>query len=327
MLKYIILLASFYAGQAFAEPSSCGAAATVKREVQAEIYSANPPVGQEVYTTHAGYQRLKAAINSCQADAYQSCYPNLQSSIALSELRVLFGEWRKNRLYKLVDPSGLCYQRAYLLAQEISERGYAVQLLQIDPAPALVALTRDDEGRVTHQMIYGKHWVVQIPATDANGVTKTMILDPQFAMEPMARDAYFISVAGETCRPGPSTNVADCSYYVFAPTYQIYPSYADGEILKEKCGWSLGTDAQSAIATAIVSSPASFSPSPYPYEYVRASFLKQAWTTWEAFASADIRSFEAQLLQASDKNAIQRRLDKRKIDLQNIIDRRAAIGF
>lgn len=322
----ILFFALAVSSTAFANPNTCRTAETVMGEVQREIWAANPPVGQEVYTTHAGYQRLKIAINNCQADAFRTCYNNLRPSVPLGELKALFQEWRRNRYYKLVDPSGLCYNRAYLLAQEMTERGYSVQLLHIDPAPVLISLTRDEQGRVTHVINYGKHWVVQVNATDANGISKTMVLDPQFAIEPMVRDSYFTSVSGQVCKPAPNRNVADCTYQIHGPTYQIYPSY-DGAVLKNKCGWSLDIDLKNEIERAIAISPASFPASPYPYEYIRATSLKHAWNSWQDFAVNDIRIFESQLLTANDKSAIQERLNKHKVDLQNIIDRRAAIGF
>lgn len=324
----ILIFVTAAASAAFANPNSCLNAENVKREVQREIWAMNPPPGQEVYTTHAGYQRLKSAVNTCQVDAYRSCYQSLRPSIALGELQSLFRQWRKNRLYKLVDPSGLCYNRAYLLAQEMTERGYSVQLLHIDPAPVLISITRDDQGRPTHVVNYGKHWVVQVNATDANGISKNVVLDPQFAMEPMIRDSYFISVAGQVCKPAPNRNVADCSYQIHVPTYQIYPSYSEGPVLANSCGWSLDVGLKSEIEKAIAVSPSSsFPPSPHPYEYLREVSLKQAWTTWQAFAENDVKMLEQQLLRTQDKNAIQARLNKRKIDLQNIKERRAAIGF
>ena len=45
------------------------------------------------------------------------------------------------------------------------------------------------------------------------------------------------------------------------------------------------------------------------------------------FFLVDVRALERQLLTAPDKSAIQENLNQRRIDLQNVIDRRAAIGF
>lgn len=303
---------------AFGAPISCESADQAKAAFIEEMRSAPPPIGPELYTTNKNYQLMKAALNQCQDDAYRECYPELKKSILLYELQALFKDWRKHRFYKLADPSGLCLNRAYLLARELTERGYFVEVLQIDPAPSITSITRNDDGQPTNYTYYEKHWAVQITAVNDKGSSELYLLDPQFALTPVLRNDYFVELTGEVCVEGPSPNAADCSFHVFPATHQLYPVADIKPALGESCGWSRTDDYRLEIETALAKMPASFLPLPISYQNLRTSLLRSGWQR-----QVDILKYRiANLKEVDAEKAAQL-----KIDLKNVEERRLKIGY
>lgn len=303
---------------AFGEPLSCELADQAKATLIEEMRNAQPPIGVELYTTNQNYQQMKRALNQCQDDAFRACYPNLKKSIALSELKTIFKEWRHHRYYKLADPSGLCLNRAYLLAREMTERGYFVEVLQIDPAPSITSITRNDDGQPTNYTYYEKHWAVQITAVDESGSSRVYLLDPQFALTPVLRNDYFTELTGEVCVEGPTTNAADCSFHIFPATHQLYPVADTKPALSESCGWSRTNDYRLEIETALTKMPAAFLPLPISYQNLRTSLLRSGWQR-----HVDILKWQIANLKENESE----KAEKLKIDLKNVEERRRQIGF
>lgn len=147
--------------------------------------------------------RLSRLVQKCQIKRAQSCYGKGQA-IDKKTLNQKFNSWKTNKVYRMPYPAVHCYQRAYLLSEQLKKEGYDVSLLQIGTSPTLIAKTLDEEDNLLDidPIDYnGIHWVVSIKAKDESGKEKKLLLDPQFATRPMEYGEYFIKTIGQECGP------------------------------------------------------------------------------------------------------------------------------
>ena len=170
---------------------------------------------------------LTAIGRACLENQYKNCYPEslLKDQISLSELNLIFAPLKGDSHYRMRDPAIFCLDRARLLANLLSKKGYKTQIIKIDRAPVLIAPLLDKKDRYLDRYLdyHGTHYVVSIKVAPSN---EEYLLDPQFSEAPVPKKEYFVSSIGSNCNEGePTLDTWECNYVRYFPTFE--PNYGE----------------------------------------------------------------------------------------------------
>ena len=200
--------------------------------------------------------QVTEAINRCEQDRMDRCFPKLSATIPAASLDVLFKGWTQDPLYRMNTPEVQCHSRAYALAHELSRMGFKSKLVRIEDAPTLIAVDRGRNGKLKGRFndYHGWHFAVMVEAESPDGSKQSRVLDPQFMDRPVSQDEYFVRTIGQRCklidssvRKRISDADWDCTYRLLQPNYW----YRAGDIKQEEfpfhppidpdagCGWSI----------------------------------------------------------------------------------------
>jgi hypothetical protein len=174
----------------------------------------------------------------CHGAAPLSC-KTAKQTIPKNVLNSLYAQWIKNPLYRMKQPGGRCYQRAYLLAKELSQSGFAPKILEIG-APVVLGLELGEDGLPNGKYNpYDEHFVVAIDVESEGGVQR-MILDPQFMNEARPVEDYLRQVTDLSCSETRSSEGASlvalqthqCVFQVHAGNWSLNSNQVPSD-----CAW------------------------------------------------------------------------------------------
>ena len=183
--------------------------------------------------------QMRRRIQTCNAPLFSACYPRLEPSISEDNLKNLFSSWLQNPLYRMKDGYGMCAQRAYALARELSDRGYEVKQIEYE-APGIGAWSFNKLGQRAFADKYDNHTVVSIKTRTAQG-TVEMVLDPQFQNTPVEISSYERLITGTECV------IAHDDIQIWECVKMIHPANWQSDrrppsavtAITDDCGWPL----------------------------------------------------------------------------------------
>lgn len=184
----------------------------------------------------------------CQADLLKECHPN-RNPIKEADLETLFSQFKKNPVYRMRSPEVHCLNRASLLAKELSEKGYKVNILYLR-SPSIIGFVKDEKGKPISYFEYGagdnistsrgSHYAVSIEVEDSLGRKSEKILDPQFFDEPIDKNKYSQILTGQPIDQTGAGKLYSTTAEYLPPNYDIrmsIPRSMKQLNLNDLCGW------------------------------------------------------------------------------------------
>jgi hypothetical protein len=111
------------------------------------------------------------------------CPINGSKKASFRDLEKLFAQTIQNPLLHMKDPINLCYERAFVLAQELIEKGYRPMLLEMRTLIDRDSFQFEFNG---NKRSFRNHWVVKMDDDKGN----SYLLDPQFAKKVYPQAEY-----------------------------------------------------------------------------------------------------------------------------------------
>lgn len=146
-------------------------------------------IGEVLLPTFLEERQLPSWIFVCQTERAQIHSKILEKKCSdktlnrfknVREVKEFFNRALKKKIYRMENPDYFCYERAFLLAHELYQKGFHANLVEYHSSSSIKVNYNG------HKFNYINHWVVEV---EIEGGEK-YILDPQFFDEIQTRKSY-----------------------------------------------------------------------------------------------------------------------------------------